>query len=99
MGTYEITCPVCGNKVIVEYYTEESVGVVEEYGNCIRCNYSTEFVYGAYQVSFGKYDFIYSYTIFNNNNERARLFTKMRKAEFMAHRNWHKGLRERLIRK
>lgn len=36
---------------------------------------------------------------YNNNNERARLFTKMRRAEFMEHRNWHKGLRERLIRK
>ena len=99
MVTYETTCPICGGKVIVEYYTEDSVGVVEEYGNCTRCNYSTEFAYGSYGVYFGKHEFTYSYSIFNNNNERARLFTKMRRAEFMEHRNWHKGLRERLIRK
>lgn len=94
MRRYSVTCPICGNDITVEYYTEDSVGVVEEYGSCTRCNYSTQFAYGAYQVSFGRYDFIYSYTIFNNNNERARLFTKMRRAEFMAHRNWHKGLRK-----
>lgn len=97
--TYEITCPICGSKVIVKYYTEDSVGIVEEYGSCTRCNYSTEFAYGAYGVYFGRYEFKYSCSIFNDNNERARLFTKMRRAEFMARRNWHKGLRERLIRK
>ena len=99
MGRYSVTCPICGNDITVEYYTEDSVGVVEEYGSCTRCNYSTEFAYGSYGVYFGKHEFTYSYSIFDNNNERARLFTKMRKAEFMAHRNWHKGLRERLIRK
>lgn len=99
MVTYETTCPICGGKVIVEYYTEDSVGVVEEYGNCTRCNYSTEFAYGSYGVYFGKHEFTYSYSIFNNNNERARLFTKMRRAEFMAKRNWRKGLRKHLIRK
>lgn len=92
--TYETTCPVCGGKVIVEYYTEDSVGVVEEYGNCTRCNYSTEFAYGSYGVYFGKHEFTYSCSIFDNNNERARLFTKMRRAEFMAKRNWRKGLRK-----
>lgn len=99
METYEITCPVCDSKVIVEYYTEDSVGIVEEYGNCTHCNYSTQFAYGSYRVSFGKHEFTYSYSIFDNNNERARLFTKMRRAEFMAKRNWRKGLRESLIRK
>ncbi len=99
MGAYEITCPICSSKVIVEYYTEDSVGIVEEYGNCTRCNYSTEFAYGSYGVYFGKHEFTYSYSIFDNNNERARFFTKMRRAEFMTKRNWRKGLRESLIRK
>lgn len=99
MRTYEITCPICGSKVIVEYYTEDSGGVCEEYGNCTRCNYSTEFAYGSYGVYFGKHEFTYSYSILDNNNERARLFTKMCRAEFMAKRNWRKKLRKYLIRK
>ena len=94
MGRYSMTCPICGNDITVEYYPEDSVGIVEEYVNCTRCNYSDEFAYGSYRTSFGRYEFNYGYSLLEDNNAYTLTVKKIHKALFMAHRNWHKGLRK-----
>lgn len=84
-------CPICHNEAYYEYY-DESVGTVEEYICCNRCGYYYEFAYGAYREYIGSKEFVWYYTIYNDINAFRRLCKKMQRAEFMARRNWKKGI-------
>lgn len=37
--TEYISCPVCGHNIKRTYYTEESIGIVEDYASCDYCGY------------------------------------------------------------
>lgn len=84
-------CPICGNSLSTERYFESGIGYVEEYEDCICCNYSYEFAYGAYRESFGQYIFCWSYSCPCDSP----LFKRMKKKKFMAKRNWRKGLKDK----
>lgn len=86
-------CPICNNQTEHEYDVE-SVGTVEEYIRCNHCGYYYEFAYGAYGEYIGNKEFVWSYTIYNDNCAFRRLMKKINRAKFMARRNWKKGIRK-----
>lgn len=86
-------CPICNNQAEHEYYIE-SVGTVEEHIRCNHCGYCYEFTYGAYREYIGDKEFVWSYTIYNDNCACRRLMKKISRTEFMARRNWKKGIRK-----
>ncbi len=86
------TCPICGSELGITEYRDDYY-VVEEYHKCYQCNYYYEYAYGHYQMRFGNDEFCWSYH--TTGNERAILFTKLKRREFMARRNWHKGIRRK----
>ena len=86
-------CPICNNEVKYEYYNE-SVGTVEEHINCNHCGYYYDFAYGAYREHIGNKEFVWGYTIYDDNCACRRLMKKISRTEFMARRNWKKGIRK-----
>ena len=86
-------CPICRNKAEYMSFYEE-VGKVEEHINCNRCGYYYEYVYGHYYVCIGNKEFTWSYTTHYNRCAFSKLCKKMERAEFMARRNWKKGIRK-----
>ena len=86
-------CPICNNQAEYEYY-DESVGTVEEHINCNYCGYYYDFAYGAYREHIRNKEFVWSYTIYDNNCAFRRLMKKINRAKFMARRNWKKGIRK-----
>ena len=90
----ECNCPICGHKIKPEIYFENGIGIVEETLDCDYCNYRYFFAYGTYQESFGNHDFIWGYTLFDDNNKTHRFFKKINRARFMERRNYRKGLRK-----
>lgn len=87
------TCPICGKEDVDIKQYHEDYYLVEEHIKCNRCNYYYEFCYGYYQVCFGNDEFNWSYSI--DDNKRATLFKRLAKRQFMARRNWHKGIRNK----
>lgn len=80
-------CPVCGNKANWVIYSS-SWGTEEEYITCPICGYRYQFAYGSYFEEVGNKWFVWSYTM--NPKTHPKLFKKMKKAMFMAHRRWKK---------
>lgn len=88
-------CPVCGNPHLdYKSFMEPGIGIVEEYFSCSRCNYIYEFAYGAYRECFGKHEFIWSYSLYDNFNKLCRFDKHKDRYLFISRRNWKKGLRK-----
>ena len=87
------TCPICGYDDIGNVVYNDERGVVEEYIHCSQCNYYYESTYGHYVEYFAGHEFAQSYK--TKGNELANLSRKMKRAQFMARRNWRKGLRDK----
>lgn len=78
-------CPICNNQAKWVYWTE-SFGIVEEHIDCPHCGYYYEFAYGYYMECVNSKEFIWSYMTRYTNP----IFNRMKRAEFMAKRNWKK---------
>ena len=87
------TCPICGYDNVGNVAYNDERGVVEKYIHCSRCNYYYEYAYGHYVEYFAGHEFAWSYH--TKGNEFANLCRKMKRAQFMARRNWRKGLKDK----
>lgn len=83
----KIMCPICHHKANHEIYYCE-IGLEEEYTSCPVCGFRQEFTYGGELVIVGNKWFNWNYTL--NGAKLYRLLRKIRKAKFMARRNWKK---------
>lgn len=87
-------CPICGNELRYNYWSDDCYGVVESYEDCTNCNYSKGFAYGDYSLVFANKEFYYSY---RENN--TKYFKNIKKCLFMARRNYKKFGRKKYIKK
>lgn len=83
----KIMCPICHHQANHEIYSCE-ICLEEEYTNCPVCGFRQEFAYGGELVIVGNKWFSWNYTL--NGAKLYRLLRKIRKAKFMARRNWKK---------
>lgn len=80
-----IHCPICNNIVKYDYYTEP-FGIVEEQIACPHCGYYYQFAYGNYIECVKGKVFMWDYTIPYIHP----IFKRIKRATFMAKRNWKK---------
>ena len=83
----KITCPICHHKANHKIYSSE-ICLEEEYTNCPTCGFRREFAYGGELIIVGNEWFSWNYTL--NGDKLYRLLRKIRKAKFIARRNWKK---------
>ena len=89
--TKEVRCPICGNSAKWIYWSEGYWGIVEEHTECDKCGYCKEFVYGNSILSIGNKMF----TWFYNTKNSDPVFRRIKRAIFMARRNWKKYKRKK----
>ena len=83
--TKTVNCPVCKNHAEWKYWVCP-YGTEEEYITCPKCGYCYEFAYGNYlEIVKGK-EFCWDY----KTKESSPIFKRIKKAMFMAKRNWKK---------
>lgn len=83
--TGKTTCPICNNQAKWDYYSE-NFGTVEEHIDCPDCGYYYEFVYGYYMKYVKGEEFTWSYSTKCSDP----IFKRIKRATFMARRNWKK---------
>ena len=82
-------CPICRSEPICEHWGCEW-GTEEEHIRCTNCGYYYEFLYGhSYAYIKGK-EFTWSY----HTKRTDPVFKRMKRAQFMARRNWKKFKRK-----
>lgn len=81
-------CPICGQEL---RHSEDWLDFIrcEEYDHCTNCNYYSGYAYGHYELSFGKYNFVWSYL--TSSNDMINLDRKIQHKMFQVRRNWRKG--------
>ena len=86
-------CPICNNQAEhIDYY--DGYYKVEEHIRCNHCGYFYDFAYGNYREHIGNKEFEWSHWLYNDQCAFSRLSKKMVRAEFMARRNWKKGIKK-----
>lgn len=81
----KITCPICNNQAKWEYYLSPW-GLEEEKIDCPHCGYYYQFAYGNYMECVKGEEFVWNYTIHYPHP----IFKRIKRAMFMARRNWKK---------